>query len=132
VAEATQKASNKFGAERQSIIKECLEKITLNKPFGSRTENLIRSLEQQLEVCEILPPSCLRSYSSSARRQRGGDFASKGVALMRGLSQGVVEEACSQGAPSFSPQSGPNLAPPLLVRQKTGSIFTTNITPHSS
>lgn len=96
VAEATLKAAEQFGEMRKEVLQKCIEKLQSSKSRDSKvTQRLIASLNSQLETCHLVQPATLRSYSASASRQRGGDFASTRVALMRGTSIGAVSEVCS-------------------------------------
>jgi hypothetical protein len=96
VSNATRKAALFTGDERREIIRVCIEKLNSSQSRKSdKTLKLICDLQEQLEASDNLLPESFRSYSSSARNQRGGDFASEPVALMRGLSQGAVFEACT-------------------------------------
>ena len=103
VSTATKVAADLSGEARKQVLKKCIEK--LNSSVGKNsmvTQRLIKSLNEQLECCHMAQPATLRSYSNSAQRQRGGHFASMGVALMRGVSEGAVSSACS-----FPPTSAP-------------------------
>ena len=124
VGDTTEKASSVGYKERATLLQECLKRIQNSSSSNTETSSrLIEGLERQIKLCQndpLAPPTCLRSFSSATKKQRGGIYSAKAVADFRDLSTIEVSRAVSEG---FYQGSG---GPSHNVIFNTDNIFANN------